>query len=310
MLVRVRKPPEGARKFVFKGDEAVVRKLTSGGYEGMAERVQGFELIRGTSVSFGLSCDGRNISRIGSTELTYHILKFASLVLAKAIFPYNFINARELRLYNEGKCSFSAMYSDFIEDENGVNKRRRRFMDRFYTHARTMDAECERSKFGREEQGMNPELARIIERIKRAGLAIPHPEANYQISNGQTVFLEIKEIEIDNVLRTIDNSHEKTLVMIQTLAKIYALAIKRWAERKPESDYNKVPFHELEFVVTELFKREIGFVLRILREEHEVLHRPFDGLILLAGCKAETVIREAARLRANDPTNWDEVLSF
>ena len=99
MLVRVRKPPEGSRKFVFKGDEAVVRKLTSGEYEGMAERVQGFELIRGTAVSFDLSCDGRNISRIGSTELTYHILKFASLVLAKAIFPYNFINARELRLY-------------------------------------------------------------------------------------------------------------------------------------------------------------------------------------------------------------------
>ncbi|MFH1685817.1 MAG: hypothetical protein ABH983_05950 [Candidatus Micrarchaeota archaeon] len=136
------------------------------------------------------------------SSLFYHIFKFQALRYARSLFPSNFISARELRI-SGSSCN---TYSDFVPDETGVIRRQ--------TTARSMfdlAPETERHHVVEQanaiERELNPELLKLIKKFKSAGLTLAHPESNFHVSSGNTVFFEVTEIDIEVAFNYLFKNH-------------------------------------------------------------------------------------------------------
>jgi hypothetical protein len=200
MLIKYAQPVEGKRELMCGTDEARVSRIHAPGsqYDGMVERLQPAEDKKPTSPRFFIKNPTYLEIYFGSPMLHYHYFKFLSLVAAKSLFPSNFCDAGELRVFHRRGKLQTAMYSDFVDDENGVIERRRLYMRAFYKSASESGeaANRVRAAMNERERQLNPDLAGLEGEISAAGIFLIHPECNYHISHGSTVFFEIGGIDI------------------------------------------------------------------------------------------------------------------
>jgi hypothetical protein len=201
----------GKRTPLCKGDEARVSRICLGsGKKDLVERVQSLhssnpfsehDFIILLRPGLGLAPD-RNIRWLPASA-AYHLQKFFSLRLAKALFPESFPECKEIRFFARSGRRLAAAYSGFVEDENGVVARRANNMRQYYRilhpqkdterfeHARAFRTQCDER-----ENTLNPALAPLVRRICTSGIIISHPEANYHMQNGKTVLFEANGIRL------------------------------------------------------------------------------------------------------------------
>jgi hypothetical protein len=200
-------PIEGVKKtLICKGDEARVSKFhTSKGV--MVERYQDFSRDV-PPVSFFLSrlmFDGAECKDFFSpVDRRYFLIKYQALRLARMLFPDNFVKASSLHVQDKS-C---AMYSEFVPDENGAKERIRQAMKRYYSTADTKKRLRIIEETNRKEQELNPELESLVKDIEATGISLAHPEANYHISGGKTVFFEVSGIYYHRLLPHIYDTTE------------------------------------------------------------------------------------------------------
>ncbi len=226
MLVRHIPPPEGKRKLLCKTDEATVSRIHTPGklHDGMVERLQRYGKTHDCeTATFKIRDLSRNyqthqlikirseLESVSEPSYTsYHIMKFMALRLARTLFPENFIDASELRLFEKEGERYAAMYSDFVGDDNNVVQRRKKTMSRFYAMCDDGRRYSLLRSSDKKEHELNPDLAGAVRRLKKAGLIIPHPEANYHLSGGKTVFFEVEGINIGRLLGHIYSMDDTT----------------------------------------------------------------------------------------------------
>ena len=212
MTIWLAKPGRGLgkRKVICRGDEATVSRIFLGsGKKDLVERIQSFETNMPLDHDFIISFRPENDLRIGRNiqwlpaSAAYHLQKFFSLRLAKALFPENFVECRDIRFFTRSGHGMAATYSDFVADESGVVARRARNMKQYYRmlysradpesleHARAFRRQCDEK-----ENNLNPALAPLVRRIRTSGIHITHPETNYHVENGKTVLFEVNGITL------------------------------------------------------------------------------------------------------------------
>lgn len=227
MLISLQNPPKGRRIQICRADEAVVRRIISlDKYNGMCERIQKvsalpFHFLIVRTDDF----EGTASIRISPMEAVYHLLKFLSARFARAMFPDNFVNMHELRFFRKRDGLYAATYSDFVPDETGVIKRRHAAMQRFYQAKTKNESDEVIRKTDSQERISNPAIVELAECIGRVGIGIPHPEANYHVSDGKTVFFEVCSLHMDQAIEACAR-YETALLELATLHTLY---IKRTA---------------------------------------------------------------------------------
>jgi hypothetical protein len=214
MSIRIKEPVRGLgkRKVICRGDEAKVSRISLGpGKKDLVERIQSinpdpweqeFVISLGPKMPNGVE---RHLAW-SAARAAYHLQKFFSLRLAKALFPENFVKCREMRFFTRparSGCWMAAAYSDFVADETGVMARRARNMKQYYRmlyskddqesfeHAKSFRNQCDET-----ENSLNPALAPLVRRIRTSGIRIAHPESNYHIENGKTILFEVNGISL------------------------------------------------------------------------------------------------------------------
>jgi len=244
-LIKYAPPVKGKRELMCRTDEAMVSRVRApfSSYDGMVERLQAVGIPQRDKVGeimFNLKFNPRIPGcKYTPCDLMYHLLKFLSLRAAKFRFPDNIVNAAELRLFTRKGTIHSAMYSDFISDDNGVIARRKEAMRKFYKKKSSQEKFKIVTDADNYEKKMNPDLVQLTRNIRRAGFTLCHPEANYHISNGATVFFEIDRINLDGVLDNLSPSEMVSDPATQIVLLMHALVMKDYAIRlshtSPES---------------------------------------------------------------------------
>ncbi len=200
MKISCGRPVGGRRELLCRGDEAVVSKVRGvRGYEGMVERLQLIPSPEKEDLTFNFDVwtTRECISlRIGTGAASHHLLRFVALRFAKSLFPKNFVDCHEMRFFREGDQRYAAMYSDFVPDDNGLVQRRKRYMEAFYAEQDEKLREDIRDRMHLEERTMNPSLAQMIRDLRKVGIVLAHPEANYHLSDDSLVFFEIEGLDI------------------------------------------------------------------------------------------------------------------
>jgi hypothetical protein len=205
-LVMYAQPVKGKRELMCKTDEARVSRIRVpfSKYDGMVERLQAvapftpdkdqrFGIFHRRTPVVGFD---EPVLEIGSHMLAYHVLKFLALSVGKALNSRNFVNARELRVFRGNEGLYTAMYSDFVSDDNGVIGRRAKAMREYYGSEPKKSAKILKEA-DRLEHELNPRLSKCAKDVQVfAGVRIPHPESNYHLSGGETVFFEVCGIDI------------------------------------------------------------------------------------------------------------------
>ena len=256
MKILCERPPKGRRSFISRGDEASVRRLKTGSHEGLVERIQiiGYGQ-RFVLFPFNVSYGGVHRFGILSNHAHYHLVKYLGLLFAHTLFPDHFVRPHELRLFGAGSRRMSALYSGFVPDENGVIERRKQFMELFYrTHFERKEGVV--LEFDLRENRNNQEIAELAGRMEDAGITVPHPEANYHISNETTVFLEVQELRMDLALSAAHAFAKDVQQAITILGAIYAIALRQRDELDPDSGmlYASIKFEELHALFVRLFE--------------------------------------------------------
>ncbi|NYZ77018.1 hypothetical protein H0O02_01745 [Candidatus Micrarchaeota archaeon] len=246
MLIKYASRVRAKRETICRGDEATVRRLHTASlpqYDGMVERVQTVDAKDETRMGqeFGLWYKYGRLYTPKQHEVSYHIEKFLALRAARTLFPAHFVNVSELRVWTGHNGIHTAVYSDFVSDDNGVIERRGNAMRTYYGrayHELARSGDNTGAQFIEEANGierrMNPELNSLAAYMADAGILIPHPEANYQVSGRNTVFFEIYGIDLTKFLEaakyrdiTIGVTHA-----IEAISAIYALEVIREARRR------------------------------------------------------------------------------
>ncbi|MEW6721960.1 MAG: hypothetical protein AB1324_01725 [Candidatus Micrarchaeota archaeon] len=228
MRVLCKPPSGGKRERLCSSDEAEVSLMLSGRMKGMVERLQapGRDAEREGTFSISDFGGGDFVFMTGPSRADYHVLKALSLCLAGELFPGGFVDIAELRLSGRGGGIASASYSSLVPDESGVIGRRREAMERFYAAEGREAREDILFDADFEERRRNPMLRPLAGKAWIAGLRVPHPEANYHVSGGRTVFFEVDAIDMRRALAAAARSPESDATGY--LAQIYAVVIKAW----------------------------------------------------------------------------------
>ncbi len=228
--VRFMHPPKGMRQVLCSTDEATVCRMKDAKfprYEGMVERRQ--EVARAGNASgqtffFG---NGRFGYLFGPDSAAYHIGKFLALRAARALFPANFPDAAEMRLFRERGALHAATYSGFVPDETGVIERRRRAMREYYAARFASDAERQgfKDRANGVERALNPGLVPLAEKIAGAGVVLSHPEANYHVSKGGTVFFEVEGLRVDDAVAAAFRAGVGAMPALEAVSAMYAMLV-------------------------------------------------------------------------------------
>ena len=219
--LRPSRPPAVIKRDpICKGDEAVVSRIWTDRtrdpmVDGLVERKQpvitrDLENLRFVSIvgheSLLDDVSHRSTThRAFSNTLAYYYFAFTSLNLAKRLFPENFPAVHAYRIFKEdGQLCFS-IYSEFVRDDTDtvprISEARRRWneiesLDRAKIFRRVQD---------KAERALNPVLVSLAPKIKRKGITLCHPEANYHVQNGKTVFFEVAELDALKIVEAIEN---------------------------------------------------------------------------------------------------------
>jgi hypothetical protein len=242
LQVRYQEPPKGRRQYLCRGDEALVRRIISGSHDGLVERIQELGPQRRSNEisTFQLFCRGNSdsVSLFGSTELSYHLLKFLALGMAHCLCPDYVVEPHELRAYRRHGRKYVATYSSFVPDETGVIERRERIMKRYYSLASDNAREQLRAKADEEEWKLIEPFQHGFISLLRSGLDVAHPTANYHVSNGKMVLFEIDSLDMEKALTlsvrasvTTGPEQERYTEGLAYLSTIYSIALKAWALR-------------------------------------------------------------------------------
>jgi len=280
-LIKFAPPVKGKRELLCRTDEATVSRIRAPflKYDGMVERMQPVSIpqkdkVKGImfNLRFGSGDLGVNY---GPVDIMYHLMKFLSLRAAKSKFPENIVNAVELRVFRCHGAAHTAMYSDFVSDDNGVIARRKKAMRRFYGKTSTKEKIQIITAADRCETKMNPKLGPLASKIRKAGYSLCHPEANYHVSDGATIFFEIDRVEIHKVLNNKSLSGIDSDPAAQLVLLMRALAIKECAVRRSHTrnaglypglvDIARLPLQEI-----------YSMVVGLSAASHLDIQRPYD----------------------------------
>ncbi len=261
MRILFAQPPPGERVPICTTDEARIRRIQCpSGCPEMVERIQPIE--RRTSHNFKL---GK--SRFFQDRTTYHILKFLAVALARTKYPNNFVDMNELRIFRQGQL-VAASYSKPVSDETGVAQRRSDAMRSFYEETDPSKKEEIRERANALENEITPGLQSMPVMLYWEGIGIPHPEANYQVSNGEIVFFEVDQIEPECIFgRARLAGEEQTLAY---LANMYAVAVKHWAQNAclghndEIGEFRRIAIGELFALVYGTFRTDSTISTRII----------------------------------------------
>lgn len=245
--IRFEEPVRARRRTICRSDEALVSRLSCKpgpekgreqrlssardgeleDYHGMVERLQGPPgRLRVMEFHFGAA--GEAGFDFFSDFRTYSILKFMALQLGSIVFPDNFVRVHELRIFEKGGKEHYATYSDYIRDENGAGRRTGEARKLFDASPDREMAECIRMRADAEEHRRTPGLAAAVEKLREAGIIVPHPEANYHISGGNIVFFEVSSIEAGAALALARRRYADggNLEFMDSLAAIHAAILR------------------------------------------------------------------------------------
>jgi hypothetical protein len=221
------------REFVTEEDGSETKLLTENAwYDGKVERRQRFsqldDRLPQMVFQFQLSDFGRYY--FGASTRMYHILKFMALSLARSMFPDNFLNATELRIFSKGGVEYAATYSDFVRDGNGARKRMMKARRLFYMAEDRKEQERIRDAADKKERELVPQLAPLIETVSNAGIEVPHPEVNYHLTTNGVVFFEVSGINLQMALREARCrfSDSRDVDPIKELAKMHAAVVRHY----------------------------------------------------------------------------------
>jgi hypothetical protein len=234
MLVKYAPPVKGMREPVCERNEANVSRIrgASPPYEGMVERLQ--RIAAGPKDQEFRILVARYRYLLGPDNPLYHVGRFLALRAAKALFPRNIVDANELRVFRKSGALQAATYSEFVGDGNGAIKRRtgimREFDEREFGSREAELAFIQATD--RAERDLNPELAVLPASLKRAGMEINHPEANYHLHNGTTVFFEINNIDLVKAAGAALDAGADGKPAIAAIAAIYALLVRQEARHR------------------------------------------------------------------------------
>lgn len=201
--IRRLSPVGGRKEPLCQGDEARVSRVLSSRYAGMVERLQGVSCPKTPGHNFTLMAGNVQLGICDAGSRRYHIQKFLSMVFAGAILPENFANYRELRVGARSGRWSAATYSDFVPDDTRVRARRQENSRRYNEILRSAGPRkatdfCISCNLA--ERRMNPELSRLAKTASAAGMGMAHPEANYHVCGGRTVFFEVDRLDLDAAL--------------------------------------------------------------------------------------------------------------
>ncbi|MFH1394397.1 MAG: hypothetical protein ABIH29_05975 [Candidatus Micrarchaeota archaeon] len=246
MRIRVAKPPKGKREPICEGDEARVSRITTGKFKGLVERLQPFRPELSPMQKRHLAfCDGQEqelivpgfpFSVMGeedtvfySTKVSYHVLKALAGRCAFSMFPENFVNTHELRFFQNNDGLQAATYSDFVPDDTGVIARIKAVKERYYAAMRdnNMDA-SERIKAELDEAELvgNPKIAVIRNQMEELGIFPSHPEANYHLNGGKTVFFEINSIDARKLFISLATDPKRYEEQMGDFASFFTAALR------------------------------------------------------------------------------------
>jgi len=278
-LIKYAPPVKGKRKLLCRTDEATVSRIRApfSSYDGMVERIQPVstpEKDKVKGIMFNLRFGSGDLGvNYGPVDIMYHLMKFLSLRAAKSTFPENIVNVVELRIFRRHGAVQTAMYSDFVSDDNGVIARRKEAMRRFYVNTSPKEKLQIITSADRCERKMNPSLGPLALKIQRTGYSLSHPEANYHVSDGATVFFEIDGVGIHKVIDNkspsgMDSDPAAQLVLLMHTLLIKEFAIRRSHTRDAELypglvDLARLPIEEIYSMVVGLTK-------------HSSIQRPYD----------------------------------
>jgi hypothetical protein len=261
--LRIRKAPpvRGIRESLCSSDEAAVSRIVSPRrYEGLVERLQkpGMNaLLMDTAFSISLMREPlEGTYDVSSEEHHNFMLRFLALRLARSIHPDNFVNTRELRLHGRDSSGLTAaMYSDFVPDEGGVIARRTEFSRRFYSSEDDGERKSIQLKSNAAEHSANPSLANHQRLMELSGIFIPHPEANYHVSGGKTVFFEVLGIDAPKAFSAAVSFSPEPEESLALLSTMLAVVFRRYAGMNPrnalmlEELFRTLDFNELSNVI-------------------------------------------------------------
>lgn len=320
MKIRCAKPIRGKRKLLCKTDEArISRVFTKDGRE-LVERLQHFpESAGSTPTVFNLQLSEIYIDHFSQKYSTYHLMKALALETAHSIFPENFLHLHEVRFFSEASQRYAASYSDFIPDETGVIARRRKIMKSYYQTKDKTARIAIKKRFDRAEHLITPGLEPVIRRAQAAGIAVPHPEANYHLSEGRIVFFEVDTIDLPATVAFARLSDDDSTLGL--LAIIYASYVRMLAYRAiqnpavtPERkelcrSYEDQSLSSLKTVFHSIFlNREEAD--RMLHEHFNVVKNHFDGWWGIAAATREYygVYEESLAMDARTSDEIDRIL--
>ncbi len=239
MLVKYAPPAQGSRSSMRTCEtfEARIRMVQdpSSPYNGMVERLQ--PVAKGSGdLDFEIRV-ARLYHLAGPSSSFCHVARFLALRAANALFPGNIVDARELRMFRESGVLHAATYSPFVSDDNGVIERRGAAMREFY--ATEFSDSMAKLRFVEAkdtiERELNPELRFLPRRMKDAGIEPSHPEMNYHLSKGATVFFEIDGIDLGKAATAAldaDADDQNGKPAMEAVAAIYALLVHLEARQR------------------------------------------------------------------------------
>lgn len=241
LLIRKTPPVKGERERICRTGEATISRIHVPGmpYDGMVERLQkipkgGKRRVGHFACGLAFPASSTSGYLMNDANAHYHILKFLALGAARLLFPRNLVNAPELRVFERRGSRYAATYSDFVPDESGVIERLGAARRRFYGAGAGRRDEVGR-EVDAEERRRNPQLEPLIEKIEMKGtFLLAHPEANYHLAYGNTVFFEVQGINVAEVLLLGQrlNAYPETsrtgAGLLDITAAIHATLIHQW----------------------------------------------------------------------------------
>jgi len=319
MKIRCARPIKGRRKPLCTTDEAKVSRVFTKDRV-LVERLQHLPEFTGSSPTvFNLQLSEIYIDHFSPKYPTYHLMKALALETAHSLFPENFLHLHEIRFFSEADQRYSVAYSDFIPDETGVIARRRKIMKRYY-RARDKTARLSiKEKFDREERSITPDLVPAVKRAQAAGIAVPHPEANYHLSGGKIVFFEVDTIDLPAAVSFSRLAADDSALGL--LAMMYASYVRVLAYRAIQNpaviqerkelchSYESQSLSSLKTVFHSIFLDRIESD-SMMQEKYNVVKNHFDGWSGLAAAIREYfgVSEESLALDARTSEEMDRIL--
>jgi len=220
--------PGAQRQLICRGDEAVVsrlRRCADPALEGLVERRQPVAPLNQKLIQKTVHIQGiRHI--LAPNREAYHALLYYAVRIAHLLYPENFVHFRAWRMSRIGRTTHSLIYSDFVPDGNGRIERMGQQARAFYAARDRSGDETERIRLraDQEEHRLNPNLPFFKETLACKGIILNHPEANYHLHDGKTVFFEVDGIDFTKLAQLLDEVQHRIL---PDVIRLY-LALVAW----------------------------------------------------------------------------------